>query len=82
MKSIALILCVFIFSVITCYAKTPPVDVSKAFSEKFRSAEKVKWDMEEANEWEAEFSLLGKEMSASFDPSGKWLETETEIELF
>ncbi|MBK5202907.1 MAG: PepSY-like domain-containing protein, partial [Prolixibacteraceae bacterium] len=41
---------------------------------------KVKWDMEEASEWEAEFKLSGKETSASFDLSGKWLETETEIE--
>jgi len=42
-------------------------------------AEKVKWDMEEANEWEAEFKLNGKGTSASFYLAGKWLESETEI---
>ena len=81
MKTIILILSIFVFSVSATMAKTPPAAVTKAFSQKFQKAEKVKWDQEEANEWEAEFMLSGKEMSASFDPSGKWLETETEIEL-
>lgn len=59
------------------YAQAPPAQVSKMFSQKFASAEKVKWDQEEENEWEAEFKMNGKEMSASFDNAGKWLETET-----
>jgi len=80
MKAIILILSVFTFSVYTCNAKNPPDAVAKAFTQKFATAEKVKWDQEEADEWEAEFIQAGKEMSASFDLSGKWLETETEIE--
>jgi hypothetical protein len=59
--------------------KMPPAAVSKAFAEKFKSAEKVKWDMEDAKEWEAEFRMNGKEASASYDLAGKWLETEMEI---
>ena len=46
---------------------------------KFPAAQNVKWGKEEDNEWEAEFKMNGKEMSASYDNSGKWLETETEI---
>lgn len=80
MKTILLILSVFVFSVFTSNAKTPPTVVSKAFMQKFSKAEKVKWDQEEANEWEAEFKLSGKATSASYDLKGKWLETETEIE--
>lgn len=61
------------------YAQTPPTEVTNAFQAKFDQAKKVNWDQEEATEWEAEFHMNGKEMSASFDPSGKWLETETDI---
>lgn len=80
MKTTIFILSFFAFSLVACTQKTPPALVSKAFSQKFQKAEKVKWDMEEANEWEAEFKLSGKATSASFDLAGKWLETETEIE--
>ncbi|MGD0342279.1 MAG: PepSY-like domain-containing protein [Bacteroidales bacterium] len=67
------------FGIFACGQKNVPQPVNKAFSQKFPSAASVKWDNEEANEWEADFKLNGKEMSASFDNSGKWLETETEI---
>ncbi len=56
-----------------------PPKVKSAFVAKFPKAQKVKWSMEEAKEWEAEFMLSGKATSASFDLSGEWLETETEI---
>ncbi|MEI8113930.1 MAG: PepSY-like domain-containing protein [Bacteroidia bacterium] len=80
MKTTLLVLCLFVICLATNAQKTPPVAVSKAFAEKFKSAEKVKWSMEEATEWEAEFKLNGKEASASFDLAGKWLETELGIE--
>lgn len=80
MKSTILLLSLFLVSLFASVQKTPPTAVTNAFAQKFKGAEKVKWDMEEANEWEAEFMLSGKETSASFDLSGKWLETETEIE--
>ncbi len=53
--------------------------VKTAFSEKFPGATKVKWDMENENEWEAEFRLDGKKYSANFDNTGAWTETEYEI---
>ncbi len=80
MKTTILVLSFFVFSLVASAQKTPPAVVSSTFKQMFKSAEKVKWDMEEANEWEAEFMLSGKETSASFDLSGKWLETESEIE--
>jgi outer membrane lipoprotein-sorting protein len=59
--------------------KNPPENVKKAFAEKYASAQSVKWDSEEKTEWEAEFRVGDKKMSASFDNSGKWIESETAI---
>jgi Protein of unknown function (DUF2874). len=67
------------FGAITYGQKDVPQPVNKSFSQKYPAAQSVKWASEEANEWEAEFKLNGKEMSASFDNAGKWLESETEI---
>ena len=58
---------------------TAPSGVQTAFKAKFAAAQKVKWDMEDENEWEAEFKMNGKEMSANFSSDGTWLETEAEI---
>src|SRR5450759_676991 len=59
--------------------KVAPEPVKKAFAQKFTAAKSVKWDNESATEWEAEFTMNGKEMTASYDNSGKWLESETGI---
>jgi uncharacterized membrane protein YkoI len=59
--------------------KTPPENVKKEFTKKYSSAQSVKWKSEGENEWEAEFKMDGKKMSASFDDSAKWIESETEI---
>ncbi len=59
--------------------KTAPAAVQAAFKAKFPTVQKAKWDMEDENEWEAEFKKDGKEMSANFNNDGTWLETETEI---
>jgi hypothetical protein len=61
--------------------KNPPENVKKEFAKKYVSAQSVKWDSEEANEWEAEFKMDGKKMSACFDNSAKWIDSETEISL-
>lgn len=76
-----IILSVFLLgiSITACAQKTAPEAVTKAFTQKFATAKSVKWDNESANEWEAEFTMNGKDMSSSFDLAGKWLETETEI---
>ena len=80
MKAAILVLTLFMVSLFVSAQKTPQTIVTAAFVQKFKGVEKVKWSMEEANEWEAEFELSGKATSASFDLSGKWLDTETNIE--
>ena len=78
MKRSAIIVVVLAMSLFAC-AQTPPKSVKDNFSSKLSGANKVKWDQEEANEWEAEFKMNGSEMSASFNNAGTWLETEKEI---
>lgn len=78
MKTRILILSFLTMGLFAC-AQTPPKQVKEAFQTKFKNVKKVSWDQEEATEWEAEFHMNGKEMSASIDPSGNWLETEIDI---
>jgi len=80
MKNIFILLVVFSISLVPAFSqKNVPENVKKEFAKKYPSAQSVKWDSEEANEWETEFKINGNEMSASFDNKGVWLETETEI---
>ena len=65
-------------SLVSC-AQQPPRNVKNNFQTKFISATSIKWNQEEKNEWEAEFKMNGDAMSASFDNTGKWLETEKEL---
>jgi hypothetical protein len=80
MKSFIIpVIVVSLISVSAFGQKSAPENVRKEFALKYGSAQSVKWSTEEANEWEAEFRLNGKRMSASFDNSGKWIESETAI---
>ncbi len=78
MKQSIIILAVLAMSLFAC-AQTPPKSVTDNFNSKYPGVTKVKWDHEEANEWEAEFKMNSNTMSASFDNTGKWLETEKEV---
>jgi hypothetical protein len=79
MKKTALLL-VAIAAGLIAYGQNPvpPKEVQDAFSAKFKSAQDIVWE-QEGSEWEAEFKSGDTEMSASFDNSGKWLETEREM---
>jgi hypothetical protein len=55
-----------------------PAPVKQAFAKKFPAATDVKYEMEK-KDYEINFKDKGVEMSANFDATGKWLETETEI---
>jgi len=57
-----------------------PSAVRASYKAKFPTATKESWEMESKTEFEVNFKLNGKEVSANFDESGKWLETETEVE--
>lgn len=56
-----------------------PQVVKDAFAQKYPDARKVAWEVEAADEYEAEFRMSRKKMSAAFNADGTWLETETEI---
>ncbi len=58
-----------------------PAAVRNAFKAKFPKVTNAKWAMEDKTEYEAKFTLDSAKHSASFDKDGKWLETETEIEI-
>jgi hypothetical protein len=82
MKSLITILAVIALLSLNLSAQTggsTPTEVTKAFSQKFPKATEVKWGKECSKEWEAEFKMDGKEYSANFDNSGKWMETERKI---
>jgi hypothetical protein len=81
MKNSIILTTVFVFISVTAFSqKNPSEIVKKEFAKKYATAQSVKWDNEEKNEWEAEFFMDGKKMSASFDNLGKWIESETSID--
>jgi hypothetical protein len=80
MKKLFILVIVLSLTTFSAFSqKTPPENVKKEFAKKYASAQSVKWDSEEKNEWEAEFKLDGKKMSACFDNDAKWIDSETEI---
>lgn len=80
MKNFFILIVVFSLTTFSAFSqKNPPENVKKEFDKKYAAAQSVKWDSEEANEWEAEFSMNGKKLSACFDNSAKWTGTETVI---
>ena len=78
-KLIILILAFVLISGSAFSQKNPPEIVKKEFAKKYATAKSVKWDNEEKTEWEAEFTMDGKKMTAAYDISGKWMESETVI---
>ena len=73
---------VAVFSLAACAQKNKdvPEKVKISFNQKFPDATRIKWDKENAKEWEAEFKMNGKEYSANFSTSGTWKETGYKIE--
>jgi len=61
------------------FAGNPPAAVKNAFEKKFPNATSVSWGKENAQEWEAEFTLNGKKISSNFLADGTWVETEESI---
>lgn len=69
----------FLFSSSILKANGVPDFIKKSFQEKFPSAKKVRWEMEERKDYEASFLLNGKEVSVTYSPEGQLKETEEEI---
>lgn len=68
------------FSFSACSQSKVPQAVKTTFNKKFPAAKEVEWGTEGKTQWEAEFELKEKEMSANFDLQGNWKETETDLE--
>lgn len=84
-RIIYLLLTVALLSNAACAQKISadkvPAAVTSAFKAKFPTVTKASWEIENTNEYEAGFKWNGEEVSANFDKTGKWLETETEIKV-
>ena len=80
MKKIILTFLAFVCAFATGFTqcKTPGT-VTAAFNQKFPNAKSVKWDKENAHEYEASFELESAKYSANFSDNGDWLETESPI---
>ncbi|HTA62982.1 MAG TPA: PepSY-like domain-containing protein [Bacteroidia bacterium] len=55
-----------------------PTNVQVSFKKQFAQANKVEWEMEEAD-YEVNFKNSGVESSAKYNKDGGWLSTEQEI---
>jgi ribosome-associated toxin RatA of RatAB toxin-antitoxin module len=79
MKNV-LILCLFFVSINSIFAqKGVPANAVATLKQKFPEAQKSKWEKEKNGDFEANFKVNGKSMSATFSPKGEWLETESGI---
>lgn len=56
-----------------------PNAVTTTFNQKFPNAINVKWDKENAHEYEASFEWKAEKHSTNFSETGEWLETESPI---
>ncbi len=78
MKKIIFVAMVLICAFATSFAQSKtPTAVTTAFNQKFPNATNVKWDKENAHNYEASFVWKGVNYAANFSDTGEWLETET-----
>ena len=80
MKKIIFVAVAFICAYATSFAQSKtPNAVTITFNQKFPNASNVKWDKENAHEYEGSFVWKGENHSANFNDTGEWLETESPI---
>ena len=63
----------------TLPAAQVPIAVRQAFQAKFPAVKTVTWMLKSDKNYEAEYLVKGAEVTIKFDPTGKWLETESAI---
>ena len=64
----------------TIAAEQVPEAVKQAFLARFPAVKATEWKEKADKIYEAEFTLKGTEITAMFDSTGKWLETESAID--
>tara|TARA_R110001583_G_scaffold190000_1_gene353851 strand:+ start:669 stop:1094 length:426 start_codon:yes stop_codon:yes gene_type:complete len=74
-------LVIMFVSLTSCSKKQPSEIVLSSFAHKFPATDNLKWDKENATEWEAEFEIEGIKYSANFSSEGEWMETEYEVDM-
>jgi len=80
MNKIILTALVLLSTAVSIFAQSKtPQAVLDAFNKKFPNATNVKWDKENAHEFEASFNLKGVDYSANYSDTGEWMETESNI---
>lgn len=78
-KILAILLFSFIgFSAVHAQLRKVPAEVTNAFKDKYASAENVEWK-DKLTAFQAEFTLDGKSMTASFSDDGTWKSSETNL---
>jgi hypothetical protein len=83
MKKVIILLSAYLLMSLGSFSQkiTPnkvPAPVKQSFTKMFPAAIGVKYEMEK-EDYEINFTNKGVEMSANFDATGNWLETETGI---
>jgi len=81
MKKYFLLMITLLAITLSGFALKVPKAVTEAFTKKFPGATDIKWGKENAEEYEADFKLNGKIMSANFLADGRWTETEETINI-
>lgn len=84
MKKITILLLSAVFICQMAFAQSLTADkvpsaVTSAFKGKFPSATSPTWQMKSGKIYESKFKLNDQMVSASFDETGKWQKTETEL---
>jgi len=83
MKRLIILVCLSLFSISFAQksgSKDVPKVVKDKFSATFKEVKNVKWSKEKT-EFEANFKIGKEKKSATFNESGKLLETETELKI-
>ena len=78
MKNIIFVVLAMLFASITSFSQSKaPKAIETSFKLKFPKATKMKWEKENAHEYEADFIENGVKHTANFNDKGEWLETES-----
>lgn len=84
MKKITILLLSAVFVTQMAFAQTVSADkvpaaVTSAFKTKFPAAVKPTWEMKNGTTYKATFKVNDEPVYASFDQTGKWQKTKTEL---